>query len=111
MLIENELYDKIMNHRDFIETNSIQLKKMDARYIKTVKFFITEGLNQNFWNSNKNLHERFFNKNCKKNLVIDHYLIGKNWESNAREFFNNIIVIDTTVTRILTRTIDINTMI
>jgi len=54
----NELYDKIMNHRDFIEKNSIQLKKMDERYIKTVKFFITEGLNQNFWNSNKNLNER-----------------------------------------------------
>ena len=54
----NELYDKIMNHRDFIEKNSIQLKKMDERYIKTVKFFITDGLNQNFWNSNKNLNER-----------------------------------------------------
>ena len=54
----NELYDKIMNHRDFIEKNSIQLKKMDERYIKTVKFFITEALNQNFWNSNKSLNER-----------------------------------------------------
>ena len=54
----NELYNKIMNHRDFIEKNSIQLKKMDERYIKTVKFFITDGLNQNFWNSNKNLNER-----------------------------------------------------
>ena len=63
----NELYNKIINHRDFIEKNSIQLKKMDERYIKTVKFFITEGLNQNFWNSNKNLNERL-----EKELKVDY---------------------------------------
>lgn len=54
----DQLYKQILNHRKFIEKNNIKLDKMDERYIKTVKFFITEGLSKNFWNSNKKLNKR-----------------------------------------------------
>jgi len=54
----SELYDKIMNHKEFIERNNIKSDKMDERYLKTVKFFITEALNKDFWHSNKKLNER-----------------------------------------------------
>ena len=53
-----ELYDQILSHKEFIEKNNIKLDKMDERYLKTVKFFITEALNKDFWHSNKNLNER-----------------------------------------------------
>ena len=53
-----ELYDQILSHKEFIEKNNIKLDKMDERYIKMVKFFITEALNKDFWHSNKKLNER-----------------------------------------------------
>ena len=53
-----ELYEEILNHKKFIEENSIKSDKMDERYLKTVKFFITEALNKDFWHSNKKLNER-----------------------------------------------------
>jgi LAO/AO transport system kinase len=63
----DELYDKIINHKNFIEKNNIKSEKMDERYIKTVKFIITEELSQNFWNSNNNLNERL-----EKELKVDY---------------------------------------
>ena len=53
----DQLYEEIIKHKDFIEKNNIKLDKMDERYLKAVKFFITEGLSANFWNSNKKLDE------------------------------------------------------
>ena len=63
----DELYDKIINHKNFIEKNNIKSEKMDERYIKTVKFIIAEELSQNFWNSNNNLNERL-----EKELKVDY---------------------------------------
>ena len=54
----DELSDRIIEHRDFIEKNDIKSDKMDERYIKTVKFFITESLTKKFWNSDKTLNQR-----------------------------------------------------
>lgn len=54
----DELFDRIIEHKVFIEENDIKSKKMDERYIKIVKFFITESLTAKFWNSNKGLNQR-----------------------------------------------------
>ena len=62
-----ELYDNIMNHKNYIESNNIRLSKMNDRYIKAVKFFITQELNQRFWNSNNNL-----NRLLKEELKTDY---------------------------------------
>ena len=53
-----ELYNQIVSHKQFIEENDIKSDKMDERYLKTVKFFITEELNKDFWHSNQKLNER-----------------------------------------------------
>jgi len=63
----DDLYDKIIDHREFIEKNNIKSGKMDERYIKTVKLFIAEGLSQKFWSSNKDL-----NKRLEKELEADY---------------------------------------
>ena len=63
----DELSDRIMEHRDFIEKNDIKSDKMDERYIKTVKFFITESLTKKFWNSDKTLNQRL-----EKELKVDY---------------------------------------
>ena len=54
----DELFDRIIEHKVFIEENDIKSKKMDERYIKIVKFFITESLTAKFWSSNKGLNQR-----------------------------------------------------
>ena len=54
----DELYHKIIDHREFIKKNDIKSGKMDERYIKMVKLFIMEALSQKFWNSNKSLNKR-----------------------------------------------------
>ena len=64
----DQLYKEITKHKNFIEKNNIKLGKMDERYLKAVKFFITEGLSMNFWNSNKKLDERL-----KKELKIGYH--------------------------------------
>jgi len=63
----DELSDRIIEHRDFIEKNDIKSDKMDERYVKTVKFFITESLTKKFWNSDKTL-----NKRLEKELKVDY---------------------------------------
>jgi len=63
----DELSNRIIEHRDFIEKNDIKSDKMDERYIKTVKFFITESLTRKFWNSNKTLNQRLA-----KELKVDY---------------------------------------
>ena len=63
----DELSDRIIEHRDFIEKNDIKSDKMDERYIRTVKFFITDDLTRKFWNSNKSLNQRLA-----KELKVDY---------------------------------------
>ena len=63
----DELSDRIIEHRDFIEKNDIKSDKMDERYVKAVKFFITESLTKKFWNSNKTLNQRL-----EKELKVDY---------------------------------------
>ena len=63
----DELSDRIIEHRDFIEKNDIKSDKMDERYVKTVKFFITESLTKKFWNSDKTLNQRL-----EKELKVDY---------------------------------------
>ena len=63
----DELFNRIMEHKVFIEKNDIKSEKMDERYIKIVNFFITESLTKNFWNSNKVLIQRL-----EKELKVDY---------------------------------------
>jgi len=63
----DKLSARIMEHKNFIEKDDIKSNKMDERYIKTIKFFITESLNRKFWNSNKNLNQRL-----EKELKVDY---------------------------------------
>ncbi|MAR15212.1 MAG: methylmalonyl Co-A mutase-associated GTPase MeaB [Candidatus Marinimicrobia bacterium] len=63
----DELFNRIMEHKVFIEENDIKSEKMDERYIKIVNFFITESLTKNFWNSNKVLIQRL-----EKELKVDY---------------------------------------
>ena len=45
----DELYDNMMNHKVFLNSNVIGRQKLDERYIKTVKSFISQGLIEKFW--------------------------------------------------------------
>ena len=63
----DDLYDNIMNHKNFIEENNVKSKKMDDRYIKAIKSLIIDELNQNFWNSDKRI-----NNILKKELQLDY---------------------------------------
>ena len=63
----DELFNRIMEHKVFIEQNDIKSEKMDERYIKIVNFFITESLTKNFWNSDKVLIQRL-----EKELKVDY---------------------------------------
>ena len=45
----DELYDNMMNHKVFLNSNVIGRQKLDERYIKTVKSFISQSLIEKFW--------------------------------------------------------------
>ena len=45
----DELYDNMMNHKVFLNSNVTGRQKLDERYIKTVKSFISQSLIEKFW--------------------------------------------------------------
>ena len=45
----NELYSCIKDHKNFLDNNMIIKQKLDERYIKTVKSFISNQLIEKFW--------------------------------------------------------------
>ena len=46
----------------YLKKNNIQISKMDDRYLKSVRYFISENLNNNFWNSNNKISETLNNE-------------------------------------------------
>ncbi|MFL2988959.1 MAG: methylmalonyl Co-A mutase-associated GTPase MeaB [Candidatus Neomarinimicrobiota bacterium] len=48
------LYENILNHKEFLETSSFGSEKLNQRYIKTVKDYISEFLINEFWTENIN---------------------------------------------------------
>jgi len=58
----DELFENIHIHRAYLKKNNIQISKMDDRYLKSVRYFISENLNNNFWNSNNKISETLNNE-------------------------------------------------
>lgn len=50
-----ELHDNILMHKDFLKREDISIKKNNDRYIKSVKSFITDKLNKDFWSTKTNI--------------------------------------------------------
>tara|TARA_X000001036_G_scaffold262706_1_gene244173 strand:- start:10398 stop:11327 length:930 start_codon:yes stop_codon:yes gene_type:complete len=48
------LYENILNHKEFLETSNFGSEKLNQRYIKTVKDYISEFLINEFWTENIN---------------------------------------------------------
>ena len=53
----DELFNNINMHKAYLKKNNIQISKMDDRYLKSVQHFISESLNNNFWNSNNHISD------------------------------------------------------
>ena len=50
-----ELYNNIFIHKDFLNRENISIKKINDRYLKSVKSFITEKLNKDFWSTKSHM--------------------------------------------------------
>lgn len=50
-----ELHDNILMHKDFLKREDISIKKNNDRYIKSVKTFVTDKLNKDFWSTKTNI--------------------------------------------------------
>ena len=47
----SDLYDRIIDHKKFLNTSKISNQKLDQRYIKTVKSFVGKALINQFWSN------------------------------------------------------------
>ena len=47
----SDLYDKIISHKNFLNTSKVSSQKLDQRYIKTVKSFVGKTLIDQFWSN------------------------------------------------------------
>ena len=47
----SDLYDKIISHKNFLNTSKVLSQKLDQRYIKTVKSFVGKTLIDQFWSN------------------------------------------------------------
>ena len=47
----SDLYDRIIDHKNFLNTSKVSSQKLDQRYIKTVKSFVGKTLIDQFWSN------------------------------------------------------------
>ena len=52
-----ELYNNILIHKDFLNRENIRTKKINDRYLKSVKSFIVDKLNKDFWSTNSDMKD------------------------------------------------------
>ena len=50
----DSLYENILKHKEFLKTSNFGYEKLNQRYIKTVKDYISENLINEFWTENIN---------------------------------------------------------
>ena len=60
-----QLYSCIKEHKDFLDNNMITKQKLDERYIKTIKSFVSENLIEKFWSDE-------IDKSLEKELKIEY---------------------------------------
>ena len=61
----DELYNNMMKHKVFLSKNIVGKQKLDERYIKTVKSFISQSLIEEFWSNE-------IDKTLKKELSLEY---------------------------------------
>ena len=60
-----QLYSCIKEHKDFLDNNMITKQKLDERYIKTIKSFVSKNLIEKFWSDE-------IDKSLEKELKIEY---------------------------------------
>ena len=60
-----QLYSCIKEHKDFLDNNMITKQKLDERYIKTIKSFVSKNLIEKFWSDK-------IDKSLEKELKIEY---------------------------------------
>ena len=58
----DNLFNQMITHKSYLKNSKVKSTKFDERYLKSVKEFISQELNQTFWDKNKNIIKKIENE-------------------------------------------------